>query len=173
MFEKNKKIQDCVDRLYGVLKDAEYGSEYTWEELDAISGFGGDMKGSYYIANKVCSRLMVFDQRFLVTIQNFGKKIINPSEHSVMAKKTIKKSVKVYKRAGSILACTNMDKLTEEQKVEVVENANKYSTLQLFASELLKKKKIGGGGGSDRQTAGLFLDVIKMFTEKEGKQKYS
>ena len=169
----NKKIQFAVDRLYKELKDIDYGKEYKWEELMELAGLPKDanMSEIYYIANKVCLMMMQFDQKYLVTVVGVGKRIINPAEHSVVAKHKVKRSVRLYRQAGAVLSSTNTDMLTSDQKRQVIEDANKYSTLEMFANEVLKKKQIGISTKDDNRTAGLFLDAIKMFTDSKKRQK--
>ena len=87
--------------------------------------------------------MMQFDQKYLVTVVGVGKRIINPAEHSVVAKHKVKRSVRLYRQAGAVLSSTNTDMLTSDQKRQVIEDANKYSTLEMFANEVLKKKQIG------------------------------
>jgi len=167
MFEPNKQQQDAINKLYNKLKDEPYGARFSWDELKDLSGLDDVDKGVvYYIANKVCLMLMVTDQKYLATEFKYGKRIVNPNEHELIAKKTASKSVKIYKKAGAVLASTNMDELSEDEKRTVVDAANKYSTLEMFTNEMLKKKKIGEVGKDDLKTAGLFLDAIKMFAKK-------
>jgi hypothetical protein len=168
MFEKNKELQRAIDKLYTELKDEEYGSKYSWEELRNLAGLRPTIGKNevYYVTNKVCLMLMAYEQKYLDTVHKYGKRIVNPEEHGILAKKKAKKSVKIYRKAGAIIACTNMDKLTEEQKKQMIDNANKFSTLEMFAQEMLKKKQIGKTSKDNIKTASLFLDAIKMFTDK-------
>lgn len=168
MYEKNKELQRAIDRLYNELKDSEYNSRYSWSELARLAGLHQSIGKEiiYYIANKVCLMLMTYDQKYLDTVRSFGKRIVEPKDHGVLAKKKAKKSVKIYRKAGAIIACTNMDKLTDEQKATMVESANKYNTLEMFASEMLRKKQLSKSSKSDIKKAGLFLDAIKLFTDK-------
>lgn len=167
MFEKNKQLQQAIDTLYENLKDEEYGKKISWNKLKALAGNESLSKDNlYYVANKVCLMLMRNNQRYLETVRKAGKRIINPDEHQLVAKKKVNKSVRIYRNAGAILASTNMDELTEEQKQQVIESANKYSTLEMFTLEMLKKKKIGKSNKEDVRTASLFLDAIKMFAGK-------
>ena len=163
MFEKNKQLQKAINNLYNFLKKEEYGSKYSWAKLKEISGVTKD-EHIYYVANRVCLMLMRNDQKFLETERTYGKRIVNPSEHGLIAKKTANKSVKIYRKAGAVLASTNMEELSEDQKKDVIDAANKYNTLEMFANEMFKKKQIGNASKSDVKTAGLFLDAIKLFS---------
>ena len=168
MFEKNKKLQNAIDKLYSILKDEEYGNTYSWNKLALLSGMPNTNKQDiYYIANKVCLLLMKHDQKYLITEHGSGKRIVIPSEHNLIAKKTANKSVKIYRKAGAVIASTNLDKLNDEEKNEIIQAANKYSTLEMFTNEMLKKKKIGQSSKEDVKTASLFLDTIKMFADKK------
>ena len=166
MYAKNKLLEKAINRLYERVRTEEYGCKFTWEELRVISGLDGEDKANlYYVANKVCLMLMEHDQKYLETLAGYGKRIVNPSEHNLIAKKKVARSVKIYRKAGSILASTNLDKLSEDEKLSIINEANKYRTLEMFTSEMLKKKQIGKSSKGDVKTAGLFLDAIKMFSE--------
>lgn len=168
MFDKNKKLQEAINNLYVDLKDKDYGQVFTWEEIAKKSGLNNPDKNLvYYVANKVCLMLMVHDSRYLATEHGKGKKIIKPEEHTLYSKKKAQRSVKIYRQAGAIMHATNMDLLSAEQKKEAIDNANKWSTLQMFAEEMLKKKQIGKSSIPDVRTAGLFLDAIKLFSKKD------
>ena len=170
MFEKNRQLEKAINNLYTEIKDKEYNDKLSWEELKKLCNVPGMVVSKqqlYYVVNKVCVLLMTHDRKFLVGVMGFGKRIINPDEHSVVAKKVVKKSVKIYRKAGTILASTNMDELNDKQKQEVIESANKYSTLELFASEVIRKKEIGKSSKGDVKTASLFLDAIKLFADKK------
>lgn len=168
MFERNKMLEKAVERLYEIVRKEKYGTKFTWDEIAHLSGIDGDDRQKlYYVANKVCLLLMRNDQKYLETVANHGKRIVNPSEHNVLAKKKVNRSVKIYRKAGNILASTNLDELDEEQKNEVITSANKYRTLEMFTTEMLNKKQIGKSSKDDIKTAGLFLDAIKMFSDKK------
>lgn len=170
MFEKNKVLQKAINTLYEQLKEEQYGKKFSWKTLRIMIGEEGQemtQDNLYYVVNKAGLLLMGNDQKFLMSIYKYGKRIINPREHTIIAKKTISKSVKIYRKAGQVLASTNMDKLTKEQKTDVIESANKYKTLEMFATEIIKRKKIGVRKEEDIKNASIFLDTIKMFTKEE------
>jgi hypothetical protein len=168
MFDHNKQLQKAIDTLYEKMKSLNYGDRFSWNKLAQMSDLSTkDMNKVYYVTNKVCLMLMKNDQKYLETEHKYGKRIINPQEHQLIAKKTANKSVRIYKKAGAVLASTNMEELTDEQKKEVIEAANRYNTLEMFTTEMLKKKQIGIAGKTDVRTASLFLDAIKLFTDKD------
>lgn len=168
MYKPNKELQNAINVLYEFLKNENYGKSYSWHELSSLAGFKTfNSDNIYYVANRVCLMLMRNDKRYLQTVHGVGKRLINPNEHQLFAKKTANKSVKIYKKAGAILASTNMDELNDDQKREVIEAANKYTTLEMFTQEMLSKKRIGVSGKSDVRTASLFLDTIKAFSGKD------
>lgn len=164
-FAKDELLQKKINILYENLKGRPYDTKITWKEIKNIIGLD-DIRQVYYVANKVCLLLMYHDSKYLATEHGVGKRIIKPNEHDVVAKKNVKKSVKIYKKSGAILASTNMDLLTDDEKDRVIVNANKYATLEMFANEMLKKKEIGKKSPDDVRTASLFLDAIRMFTQK-------
>jgi len=166
MFDINKELQVAINKTYEAVHDHEHGATFTWDELRAFTGLRSASKEKmYYIANKVCLMLMRHDSKYFDTIPGKGKRIILAEEHGVIAKKTVNKSVRIYRKAGAILASTDMDKLSEDQKRDVIEKANKYATLELFAKEVLKTKKIGKNTPDQIEKAGLFLDTIKLFAK--------
>jgi hypothetical protein len=166
-FIKNKVLETAIMNLYNSLKDEPYGQQFSWKDIAQRTKLKDKLTQDnlYYIANKVCLLLMSSDNRYLETKQGYGKRIIKPEEHNYVAKKKVKSSVKIYHKAGQILASTNMDELTEEQKKQIIYDANKYSTLEMFAKEILQKKKIGVSQKEDLSKASLFLDTIKLFTK--------
>lgn len=162
-------IEKAVTQLYDNLKDTEYGSRYTWHRLKELSGFGNreiKQETLYYVANKVCVLLMQQEQKYLETEIGYGKRIIRPNEHVGASRKIVKRSVRIYRKAGEISGSTNFDNLTEREKQEAIEHANKWRTLEMFSKELLKSKRIGTVKKEDVATAGIFLDAIKAFTDK-------
>lgn len=172
MFKRNIFYEKAITTLYENIRGSDYGTKYSWKDLQKLAGLENkqvDIECIYYIANKVCLLMMQSDQRFLMTVPSFGKRIINPVEHSAVAKKKVKHIAMGYRDVGKVIASTNMDMLSQEQKNQVVEDANRYSTLEMFANEMLKKKSVGIVKKNDVLTAGLFLDVIKMFQKQEKK----
>ena len=171
-FDSDKQIEKAVNQLYDALCDAPYDTRFSWDELRDLAGLSKKttMQRMYYVVNKVCVLLMGGAQRYLVTEMGNGKRIIKPGEHQLEAKKKVKRSVRIYRAAGHILASTNMDELSEEQKREVMENANKYATMEMFSRELLSKKRIGSASSDNVRLAGVFLDTIKLFTGEGGKK---
>jgi len=60
---------------------------------------------------------------------------------------------------------TNLNELNEEEQKNIIESANKYHTLEMFTSEILKKKKIGTYNKIDSRSAGLIMDTMKFFSD--------
>lgn len=168
MFSKNKELQRAVDKLYENIKDCKYGEKFSWGVLKELSGNEKLKKQElYYVVNSACLLLMQNDMKYLQSIHGFGKYIIEPREHNIVAKKKAKKSVKIYRTAGQVLASTNLELLTEDQKREVVDSANKYSTLEMFSQEMLKKRKLSSAKKEDILNASFFLDAIQLFSKNK------
>jgi len=168
MFTRNRDIDLAVNNLYEKVKNAEYGSRYSWKQFLDMTGIKTPFTKNqlYHILGRVSSLMMANDMRVFTTIHGYGKRIINPDEHNITAKKQIKRSVKLYRNAGGILAATNLDLLNEEQKNEVISDANRYRTLELFAVEVLKKKTLPHLEGAENP-ANLILDMIKLFSNSK------
>jgi hypothetical protein len=168
--KKNFEIEKAVKKLYEAVKDTEYDKKFSWADLKRLSGLenkSDKIDTLYYVVNKVNSMLMVNNQRFLITQYGFGKRVIRPDEHSGVAKGEVKKSIKKYRRAGAILACTNIDDLSESQKTEVINSANKYRTLELFTSDILRRKSISDMSNKEKlQTADLLINTMDLFKKK-------
>ena len=167
----NPVLEYAAEKLYSAIKDADYGSKFSWDELECLGGFKkGEVKRSqlYIVVAKVCLLLMVNDKKYLYTVHGFGKRIIEPIEHSVVAKNKVKRSVKIYRKAGEVLGSTNMDCLSSDEQKQIIHEANKYRTLQTFTNELLNKKKVGHSTDDSRDLAGFFLDAIKLMSDDGG-----
>lgn len=163
MIKKSKELTECVDSVYNYLKGKEYDSRFSWEDLKQATGNMAVTKNRlYYILSRVNEMLMTTDSRCLQNVNGFGKRIIRPQEHVLVARKTVKRSVNIYKNAGRILGSTDLDRLDDDEKKEVVDDANKFRTLQLFTSELLKKKSLKDTRDIPKEDAGFLLDVIKL-----------
>jgi len=166
MIKKNKKIENAINNIYEEIKSCDYDTKFNWDKLAKMTKILSIKKEDlYYILGKVNLLLMQFDQKCLITIHGFGKRIINPKEHDLLAKKTAKKAVKQYKKAGAIISSTNLNELNEEEQKNIIESANKYHTLEMFTSEILKKKKIGTYNKIDSRSAGLIMDTMKFFSD--------
>jgi hypothetical protein len=59
-----------------------------------------------------------------------------------------------------------MDNLSDDEKKQIIMDANKYTTLEMFAKEVLQKKKIGITKKEDIAKASLFLDAVKLFSNQ-------
>jgi hypothetical protein len=169
-YKHRPEIDAAINSLYAVLKDKPYGSKFSWEQLAEYAGDNiiqnSDGKSTlYYIVSQSGILLMRHDQRFLQTELGYGKRIIHPKEHGTIARRTVGRSVRLYRNAGLILAATNMDELTPQQKQEVILDANRYRTLALFTETLLNSKKLGVVETEDPSKAGFFLDLIKTLSE--------
>ena len=83
--------------------------------------------------------LLLSERKYLDTSHGRGKRILNPDEHILTARKTVRRSAKLYRKAGHQLAATNCDMLNEEGRNRVLEEARKWSTLEHLHNELLRK----------------------------------
>jgi len=167
IIKENVIIQGAIRTLYDAMREKEYGEKFAWDELRQMTGvIDLPLDRLYYVCNKVCLLLMEHDQKYLETINSYGKRIILPSEHGIVANKKVKRSVRIYRKAGAVLTSTNMGELTDDQKKQIVYDANKYSTLEMFAREMLNKKQLGKSEEEDGSKASLFLDAIKLFTKQ-------
>lgn len=147
IIQKNMQIDLATRKLYDYLHTMDYGQTITWQELANNSGAQLSQTQLYYVCNAVNEMLMSNVSRCLTSVTGVGKRIINPSEHSMSARKTAKRSVRIYEKAGKILASTNLDKLSDDEKNQVINDANKFRTLQLFTEVALKKKQLKGNDG--------------------------
>ena len=137
-FEKNPKVQRAIVELYEFIKTVDHGTDISWEDLKAKTGLPAVSQDLLYrIVNKV-NELLITDSKYMSTVHGFGKRILNPTEHRVEAKKKVKSSARIYKKAGLILASTDMDRLDEQEKIRVIEEAKKWQTLEHIHTELLK-----------------------------------
>lgn len=161
--EKNQKIERAIKELYNILKEKPYNTQLSWKEIKEMTKEEELTKEQiYYITEKVNEMMMSYDSKYLVTVYKIGKRIINPNEHKIEARKTVKKSTKMYKKAGAILASTNLDELKPEEKQQIIEDANKFRTLELFTERLLKKKKITQ---EQKPEQNLLTNIVEMLRE--------
>jgi hypothetical protein len=167
---RNFNLERGIDNLHKVLKEAEYGKEFSWADLSKMAKTILSKPQLYYVVNQVGERLEEQDHRVLVTSRGVGKRIINPSEHIVVATKLGKKSARIYTKALKKVNATNLDLLSPEEQKATLLQADRFKTMKLFADEMLKSKKIGKVTSKDNQTASLFLDVVKLLTKSEKKE---
>ena len=140
-FEKNPRIQRAIRVLYEFMRELEYGTEISWDDLKLRTELPSISQQTLYrIVNKV-NDLLITDSKYMSTVHGFGKRILKPTEHRVEAKKKVKSSARIYRKAGTILASTNMDSLDEQERNRVIEEAKKWQTLEHIHTELLKTSK--------------------------------
>jgi len=164
IIEKNPKVQIAIENLYSAFKIAEYGRVYTWDEIAKIMDEPTLAHNQvYYVGIKVNALLMANDQRVSKTIHGYGKKILNPTDHTGAAREKINQSTKKYVEAGKILMATNMEMLNTDEQKRVSDDARKFRTLELFTSELLKKKKLSAGKDGRKE---LIFDVVKYLSDE-------
>lgn len=161
-FKKNPNLEICINKLYLNLKDMEYGAKFSWNELATMCGPTGKIISAtqlYYVVKVVDGMMQAADKKLLGNVRSYGKRIINPEEHSLLARRTVKRSVKIYKKAGMILHATNLDKLDKHQQKEIMSDAQKYKTLEFFAKEALSDSKAKAGSVEHKITSKL-LEVM-------------
>lgn len=168
-FEKNPLLEKFIDNTYNNIKDDDYGVSYSWGELKEIASENTEQKPSqqqlYYILNKV-NLLLMLESKYLKTIIGFGKRILKPNEHVLESRKIVKQASKRYRKAGSIIGSTNMDKLNQDEKKDVITAANKWRTLEMFHNELIKTKKIKDES-LNKQSTKFILDYLELFGGKQ------
>ena len=163
-FKKDVVLQRAIDNLYNALKESEYGKSYSWDELYRLCGVKElSLPKLYYICLRVNAILAAHDSRYMVTEHGRGKRMLNPREHDDKAKAKVKESIKKYKAAGQILASTNVDLLTSDEKKRIVDDANRFRTLELFTTELLKKKKLTNKAKAEQ--ASIAFDMLRFISK--------
>lgn len=136
----------------------------SWEEVkQAIAVPIKDERMLYYICRKA-NELLHPNAKHLETIFGYGKKLLEAEEHITAGRKYNKKSANNLKRSGEIYAATNMDELTADQKVELLDEARKWSSMELLHKELLRKKP--GEVTSGIETHKIAFDLVKHLTGK-------
>lgn len=165
-FQHNVAFEKAINTLSEKLSVADYDSKFSWDELKSLCKAGVDLsrKDLYYILSKVNKLLMQNNQRALVSIQGFGKRILKPNEHSTVARKEAKKSARIYRKAGQIINATNLDGLNSDERLRVIEDANRWRTLEMFQNEILKKPTLQHK--SEVEKKALLFDMMKIFGEK-------
>lgn len=150
--KKNLMLERCMHNLYSHLKNADYDEFFTWEQLEGMAAASDKLTKQqlYYVVNKTNEMLLFEDRKCLATISGVGKRVMRPEEHREAARKRVRTSVSAYKRAGAILAATNLDRLSEDEKSKVVMDMNKWRNLQMLTEEAIKssRKKVEGSGRS-------------------------
>jgi hypothetical protein len=165
VYEQNKELNECKKILYDFFKDKEYGVSFSWEEIKKVLVGYKLNKQQLYLVLSIVNKMLVTDQRQLETIHGWGKRILCPKEHVGASRKVIKQATKKYRHAGRIINATNMEMLSEDEKREAIDAANKWRTLELFTNELTKKKQITDDH-VDPRTAKTVMDVIKLLSNK-------
>lgn len=162
--QANPEVVYATNNIYEALKTKEYGTQFTWDDLAKFSKLTNPPKPLlYYCTNRANKLLMMHDSRFLQNVHGLGKRILNPNEHAVTAKRTAQKSVRMYRKAGQILACTNVDQLTGDEKEQVIRDANRWRTLELFSSEMMKNKQIKTDADMSPENVRQAIDFIEFF----------
>lgn len=159
-FKKNPKTEKAINTLYESIRELPYDQRISWGELNKRTGTTLSVENLYYVVQRVNDLMMANDSKYMETVHGFGKRIINPSEHSTVARKKVRKSVKIYRKAGAILASTNMDELNEDQKTQILSDAKKWQTLELVHNELLKKKE--KKLTTEQKESKIMLDMISL-----------
>jgi hypothetical protein len=163
-FERDERIVRAVERLYNQLKDAAYGTTYSWDDIKLLTGLPQvSRERLYYISSRV-NDLLLHDSRYLETLMGVGKRLLNPEEHRVSARKQVKRSAKIYRKAGNILAATNLDAIESvDERKKVISDANKFRTMELLHNVMLKKgsKKLGGSSSEK-----VFFDLAGFLKEE-------
>jgi hypothetical protein len=158
-FERDDKIAKAVDKLYQHLKNADYGTEYSWADVKLLTGLPQvSQERTYYIASRV-NDLLLGDSRYLETVPGVGKRLLNPDEHRVSARKQVKRSARIYRKAGKILAATNIDEISSvDERQKVISDANKFRTMELLHDVMLRKdkRKVIGDAGVEKS----FFDLV-------------
>jgi len=160
---ENKELKVWVEQIYSILKDKSYGVSFSWDELASIINNPAISRAKLYqIIDKVNNKLMVNNRKYLETISGFGKRIIQPSEHSEVSRRSVKGAVRKYRKAGQVIASTNMDSLDEFQRKQIESDAMKWRTLELIGSEMSRKKVLV----KDKDVKDdLVSDVIRLFSK--------
>jgi hypothetical protein len=167
---KRKKIDEATIKLYNNLKDENYNTTITWEQLLQLTETPNLTKPElYYVVLRTNDLLMLNNQKHLKTIQGIGKRIINPNEHTIEARKTAKRSVNVYRKAGKIIASTNLDLLAPEEKSQVIEDAKKWKTLEFFTNEMLKRKAIAKTSNETTDSLSFVVNIVDFFNKSSKK----
>jgi hypothetical protein len=163
---ENKENKLLIQKMYDHLKTKEYGVSFSWDELASVIGKPNiERELLYDLVNHVNKKLMYYDKKYLDTIHGFGKRIILPNEHGEVSRKDVKSAVRKYRKAGKIIACTNMEELDTYQQEQIKSDAYKWRTLEFISAELSRKKQISSNIKKEKNED-LVLDVIKLFSKE-------
>jgi len=124
--------------LYDAIKDADYGTKFSFEQLHVMTGMNTSKVRDYVLETN--KHLLEDCKKCLISVRKFGYKIATPEEHVFQARKRpkkIKNQVKFGVREWNGL---NTEGFTPDQKVQFQQEFNHIATI----GRLVSKKQLKG-----------------------------
>jgi len=163
MYENNIKRQQRIDKMIEYVSSLNYGDMIPYSDIKNIIGVNPQTQEGYLIMTKV-NHALVTKQMHLKTIMGKGRRLLNPSEHLDESRNKVKKALNPIKDSKQILESTNIDKLTDEQKKEVISEANKWKIMVSVFNEVRKQPMIL----SDEDAKKYKIDKFKILSLFKG-----
>jgi len=160
-FKRRPETEESIFQIYNQVKDLDYGVSLNWDKLEKMSGYVMSRERLYDVVDAVNRLLMSKHQKYMETIIGEGKRIVLPNEHSLAARKKVKESARIYRKAGLILASTNMNMLTNDEKEQIIRDSNRWRTLELVHNELINKRTLS----KEKTNQNIIKDVVELLNE--------
>jgi chromosome segregation ATPase len=118
--------------LYDALREAEYGTSYTYDELNKMAGDDvDDIRADRWIVDRTRKELVRLDKRYLENLRGVGYRIVHPDEHLKAGNHYRGKSMRAAGRSVKVLEATDLAKIEDPAvRTKIVELENRMGRLQ-------------------------------------------
>lgn len=117
--------------LYDAIREADYGTCYTYAELNEIAGVE-DIRTERWVLLRTRDELVRHDRRFLANMRTIGYRIVEPEEHLKAGNDYRKKSMRAAGRSRKTLAATDLALIVSaETRGRIVNLESRMGHLQM------------------------------------------
>ena len=148
--------------LEDVLRNAEYGKSYTFEELTKIAGV--DIQEHRHLIPTLRRCLLKHHKRLLTSIKGIGYSISMPNQCEKHARDQRVRAYRSTKKAFQICRSVPLDSLTSEERNCLVNEEIKNGAL-LVTYKVLEQKRLGGKENESLKIP-TDSDVIRALLDK-------
>jgi hypothetical protein len=135
------RISVLAQALHRVLVDMPHGTVITYDELRKIL-FEDPRDSRGRAAIQRAAKLLLHDGKHLVNMRGKGYQIAYPNEHVSQSTRQVKLGLRRYRKALAIVAHTEMEKLTPQERQQVEEQTNRVRIHLALAVRVQRMKAL-------------------------------
>jgi hypothetical protein len=124
--------------IYDKYKDLDYDAKISYDQINRCL-IDGDIRGKKrFVFEQFKKQMLHEENKALENIQNYGYRVVNSNEHARLTNREMKRAERRARVACDIILHTDMERLTDKEKLIAVETARR---VQPVLATLISEQK--------------------------------